>query len=79
MDNCSYKRGQGLNATFNQYFWERIKLASGWFRFADKVGNFSSRGEVKVREWTGEKLFESQGRVGWLRSGGLTADEFGQF
>ena len=61
MDNCSYKRGQGLNATFNQYFWERIKLASGWFRFAGKVRKFSSRGEVKVREWTGENYLKVRG------------------
>ena len=72
MDNCIYKRGQGLNATLTQYCRERIKLASGWFRFADKVGNFSQRMD-------GRKLFESQGRIGWLRSGELTADEFGQF
>ena len=60
MDNCSYKRGQGLNATFNQYCRERIKLASGWFRFADKVGHFSRR-EVKVREWTGENYLKIRG------------------
>ena len=52
---------QGLNATFNQYCRERIKLVSGWLRFAVKVGNFSSRGEVKVREWMGENYLKDRG------------------
>ena len=50
-----------MNATFNQYCRERIKLVSGWLRFAVKVGNFSSRGEVKVREWTGENYLKVRG------------------
>lgn len=47
-----------MNAGFNQCSRERIKLASGWLGFADKIGYFSSGGKVKVREVMGE-------RVGW--------------
>ena len=41
------ERGQGLNATFNQYCRERIKMASGWFRFAARSEISAAEGRLK--------------------------------